>query len=68
MIRSQITPTITLMNPTPPINTSPKSLYLMEDTSPLCNNPLPHPTTELERIKIFKTNFRKPSTLLKFWE
>ena len=55
------------MNPTPPsYNTSPKSIDLIHNTSPIFNNPLPHPTIKIRRIKIFKTGFRKLSILSKF--
>ena len=44
------------MNPTPPtINTSPKSIDLMQNTSPVFNNPLLLPIITLRRIKTFKT-------------
>ena len=36
------------------MNTSPKSLDLMQNTSPLLNNPLRYSTIKLRRIKILK--------------
>ena len=52
----------------PTINTSLKSIDLMQNTSPLFNNPLLHPTIKLRRIMTFKTGFRKLSILSKVWE
>ena len=53
------------MNPTPvTVNTSPKSIDLMENTSPLYNN---HTAMKLQRIKMFEKGFRKLFILSKFW-
>ena len=57
------------MNPTlPNINTSAKSIDLIQNTNPFFNKSLTHPTMKLPRIQIFKTDFRKLSILSKFWE
>ena len=56
---------LTFMNPTPvTVNTSPKSIDLMENTSPLYNN---HTAMKLQRIKMFEKGFRKQFILSKFW-
>ena len=52
----------------PTFNTSPKSIDPMQNTSPFFNNPLPHPTIKLWRIKTFKTGFKRLSILSKFWQ
>ena len=41
-------------SPTPIINTSPKSIDLMLNTSPLFNNPLTPPYNKLPRMKYLK--------------
>ena len=48
--------------------TSSKSIDLIQNTSPLFNNPLTYHTRNLQRIKIFKTGFIKLSILPEFWE
>ena len=57
------------MNPTPPnINTSTKSINVMQKTNPSLITRSPYPAIQLLRIQIFKTDFRKLSILSKFWE
>ena len=56
------------MNTTPLTKISPKSIDLMQNTSPFFNKLLPRPTMKLWRIKISKSGFRKLSILSKFWE
>ena len=46
---------LTFMNPTlVTVNTSPKSIDLLENTSPLYNN---HTAMKLQRIKMFEKGF-----------
>ena len=45
--------------PIPTLNASPKFIDLMENNSPIFNNPFPHCTIKIWRKKIFKTGFRK---------
>ena len=55
--------------PPPPSNYAsaiPKSIDLMQSTGPLFNNPLPHSTIKLWKIKTFKIGFRKLLILSKF--
>ena len=57
------------MNPTPPnINTSTKSINVMQKTNPSLITHSLYPAIQLLRIQIFKTDFRKLSILSKFWE
>ena len=49
------------------LNISSKSIDLMQSTIPLFNNSLT-PPYKLQKIKIFKTDFRELSILSKLWE
>ena len=51
------------------IKTSPKSIDLMQNTSPLFNNPFLSPCNYvIENKDIFNIDFRKLSILSKIWE